>query len=417
MSLSIHLQALLRSSLRWYPRAYAAAACAAPVVAAQVVLDDLLPVPVGSYSMLTRLDLQFEHDPSSNAFATRVRSERVLPAGVSLPALRAASFSGAQKAVVEMQAAHIAAFAPQLQQLSVETLLITPAGVTPGLRPHPGGTAGAGPAVLPFCTHLACTNVEVEGITSGQQFGPAFAVVFPVLEVVALLPRFRYPAARAPLEVLMYAPIGLHPSHEEVPSAAVLSCCTSLRAIRIRRTRYAAKHWCGGNLSSLAALTKLTRVELRQGWFGSAAVSELGALTSLQSLWLTGGRFFQALPVVQPLPRLRRVGIPASALCGKCYGREQGSIVSLALKCRDGFEVFDELEGDDFMFDLEPEDGAGDCEHFSDELQACIDAFHLRVREAAAQQVAAKGHAAPPAGAAECDADSDCGSGVWGEYA
>lgn len=145
--------------------------------------------------MLTRLDLQFEHDPFSNAFATRIRSDQALPRGVSLPALKAASFTGGQKVGVDMQAADIAAFAPRLQQLSVGTLIIKPAGATPGQGgqgPWSWASSSSGPSVLSSCTHLAATMVIVQDITSDQQFAPAFAAALPALEVVALLPGFHY---------------------------------------------------------------------------------------------------------------------------------------------------------------------------------------------------------------------------------
>lgn len=170
----------------------------------------------------------------------------------------------------------------------------------------------------------------------------------------------------------------------------MLSCCTSLRAIKVCHVGHADEPWFGGNLSSLAALTKLARLEMRHGWFGTATVTELGVLTSLQSLWLPGSKFLEALPVMQQLPRLRHVVIPASTLCGKCFAGQQADIVALSLKCSRGFEVFDdEFEIDEDEFEDEDEDEfeeEGGCEHFPEDLQTCLMHFARPERQQQGRQ-------------------------------
>lgn len=102
----------------------------------QVTFHSPLPVPVADYTMLTRLDLQIERFPMSFHAQRIIKSADVFPPGLSLPNLSAASFTGGHQVGVEMQASDIAAFAPALQQLSVWTLRIKPAGPA-------GGTAGS----------------------------------------------------------------------------------------------------------------------------------------------------------------------------------------------------------------------------------------------------------------------------------
>lgn len=266
-------------------------------------------------------------------------------------------------------------------------------------------------AVLPCCTHLASTNVVVEDISTDDEFASAFAAAFPALKVLAQLPRFCYKPDGARI-------------HSQVSTTQVISLCSSLQVIRIRPIGHSGEQWCGGGLSSLASLTGLTALELYTGWFGSAAGTELGVLTSLKRLQAgtDTAKFMEALPVIKSLPQLQWLIFPASALCKQCFGQQQADMVALAAKCRAGFGI-----ADDGYF------GTYGCKHLPGRLKAYTDSFmaaHCKAvaaqKKAAAAATAAAASSAsqkkknePSEGSGEAAAEEDADwrqEDVWGEY-
>lgn len=134
--------------------------------------------------MLTCMDLHSERPLFSASIDSGiVQSADAPPPGVSMPALKAASFMGGHSVGVDMQPSHIAAFARRCasnQLAPLQTSVRIPAA------------AAAAPALLQVQVRPCCRPYVRSGVAADQEFAAAFAAALPVLEVVALLPRLQY---------------------------------------------------------------------------------------------------------------------------------------------------------------------------------------------------------------------------------
>lgn len=124
-------------------------------------------------------------------------------------------------------------------------------------------------------------------------------------------------------------------------------------------------------------------------------------LTSLRAVWLPvrPEKLFEVLPVLQQLPRLLHVTIPVSALCGKCYAREQAGIVSPAVKCDGRIQGLADNNG---------------CKHFPGcaGLHCCTANSICQSTGGSRKRGNSKG--ASSQGIRVCG--DICGTDVWGEY-